>query len=167
MPMYANFDPRDRRLDPVYARAQKLGLPVIFHTGATFVRRAPLRYARPGLLEEVAERFPDLIMIAAHLGHPYESECIVLVRKQPNIYADIAAIHYRPWQFYNAMILAQEYGVIRKLLYGSDYPFTTPRKSFEAFAHVNDMLAGTNLPRVQPDTFARICYENRIPDWKV
>ena len=92
LPMYANFDPRDRRLDPLYADCEKRGLPVLFHMGTTFCRWAPLRYTEPMLLEEVAERFPDLRMIVAHLGHPWEHQTAVLIRKQPNIYSDISAL---------------------------------------------------------------------------
>ena len=27
----------------------------------------------------------------AHLGHPYEGECVVVIRKHPNVYADVSA----------------------------------------------------------------------------
>ena len=32
----------------------------------------------------------------------------------------VSALHYRPWQFYNALVMAREYGVLDKLLFGSD-----------------------------------------------
>jgi hypothetical protein len=35
-------------------------------------------------------------------------DTLVLIRKQPHFYADISALHYRPWQFYNALIMAKE-----------------------------------------------------------
>ena len=52
------------------------------------------------------------------MGHPWIEDTIVLIRKQPNLFADISALHYRPWQFYNALIAAKEYGVLNKLLFG-------------------------------------------------
>jgi hypothetical protein len=90
-------------------------------------------------------------MIVAHMGHPWIDETIVLIRKQPNFYADISALHYRPWQFYNALILAKEYGVLHKLLFGSDYPFTTPEATLEALKSFNNMVTGTNLPRLSSE----------------
>jgi len=44
--------------------------------------------------------------------------------------------------------LAQEYGVWHKLLFGSDYPFTTVDASLEGMRKLNDMLEGTRLPRL-------------------
>jgi hypothetical protein len=64
-------------------------------------------------------------MIIAHLGHPWESDTIALIRKSPNIYSDISALHFRPWRFYQALITAVEYGVTHKLLLGSDFANST------------------------------------------
>jgi hypothetical protein len=44
-----------------------------------------------------------------------------------------------------------EYGVLDRLLFGTDYPFTTPASTLEALGRINDMVAGTNLPRVPTD----------------
>src|SRR5207302_11471202 len=112
----------------------------------TFPRLAPLKFSLPILLEDVAMQFPDLKMIIAHMGHPWIAETIVLIRKQPNFFADISALHYRPWQFYNALVCAKEYGVLNKLLFGSDYPFTTPDATLQSMRDFNKMTEGTNLP---------------------
>ena len=84
----------------------------------------------------------------AHLGHPYEGECVATARKHPNVYTDISALHYRPWQFYNSLMLVQEYGIWNKLLFGTDYPFTTVEATMAGLRGLNDMLAGTALPRL-------------------
>jgi len=125
MPMYAGFYPNDRSLDPLWSYAQEHGLPVLLHTGTTFVSQAPLDCTLPRHIDEVAIRFPEARIIMAHLGHPYEGECIVVVRKHPNVYTDISALHYRPWQLFHSLMLVQEYGVWDKVLLGSDFPFTT------------------------------------------
>jgi len=161
-PIYQLFDPLSPRADALFAAANRLGLPIVLHQGTTFVTRGPLKWAHPVLLDEIALRYPDLKMVIAHLGHPWIAETLVLVRKQPHLYADISALHYRPWQFYNAMILAQEYGVGHKLLFGSDYPFTTPASSFEAFRHLNDLVAGTNLPRVSETLLDEIVHRDTL-----
>ena len=80
-------------------------------------------------------------MVLAHMGHPWIDETIALIRKQPNFYADISALHYRPHQFYNALISAKEYGALDKLLFGSDYPFTTTEATIESLRTINEMAA--------------------------
>ena len=147
-PMYANFDPADPALDELYARAARHALPVLFHTGTTFCRLAPLRFTRPALWDDVAMRHPDLVMVLAHLGHPWENEALVTARKHPNVFLDLSALYYRPWQLYNSLILAQEYRVTDKILFGSDYPFAAPGESIAGLRALNEMVAGTNLPRV-------------------
>ena len=96
----------------------------------------------------MALNFPRLRIILAHLGHPYEGECLVTIRKHEHVYADISALHYRPWQFYNALMLAQEYGVWHKLLFGTDFPFTTVRSTIDGLRSLNGMLEGSRLPRL-------------------
>ena len=162
-PMYANFDPTDPALDELYRRATRHGLPILFHAGTTFCRLAPLKYTRPALWDEVAIRHPDLVMILAHLGHPFEGEALVTTRKHPNVYLDLSALHYRPWQLYNSLILAQEYHVTDKILFGTDYPFTTAQASFEGLYGLNKMVEGTNLPRVSETVLERIIHRVSLP----
>jgi len=155
-PIYAGFDPRDPRCEPVYDYCQKNGMPIIFHTGTTFNREAPLAFGRPWLWDGVAVRYPDLRIVLAHLGHPFAGECISVIRKHPHVYADIAALYYRPWQFYNMMMLAQEYGVMHKLLFGTDYPFARSDESIDGVRGVNRVISDSGLPRVSAEAIEEI-----------
>lgn len=147
-PMYAGFDPRDPRCDPAYRYCQSRGLPILFHSGTTFNRAAPLGLTRPWLFDEVAIKHPELRIVLAHVGHPFCEECLVVIRKHPHVYADISALYYRPWQFYNMLIAAQEYKVPHKLLFGTDYPFTTSRESIDGLRGANRIIGDSPLPRV-------------------
>ena len=146
--MYAGFYPHDPSLDPLWHYAAEHGLPVLLHTGTTFVAQAPIDCTLPRHLDPVAIRFPQVKIIMAHLAHPYEGECVAVIRKHPNVYADVSALHYRPFQLYHSLMLVQEYGVWHKLLFGSDYPFTTIDASIEGLYGLNKMLDGTALPRL-------------------
>jgi uncharacterized protein len=148
LPMYAGFSPDDEKLEPLWQYAERNGLPVLLHTGTTFIAQAPLKFTQPSLIEPVALRHPGVKIILAHLGHPYEGDCIVTIRKHENVFADVSALHYRPWQLYNSLMLAQEYGVWHKLLFGTDFPFTTVNASMCGIRALNDMLEGTKLPRL-------------------
>ena len=148
LPMYAGFSPDDPSLEPLWTYAEKHGLPVLLHTGTTFIAQAPLAFTLPRLIEPVAVKHPSAKIILAHLGHPYEGECIATIRKHDNVFADVSALHYRPWQLYNSLMLAQEYGVWHKLLFGTDFPFTSVNASIAGIRNLNAMLEGTQLPRL-------------------
>jgi len=148
LPMYAGFSPDDAKLEPLWQYAERHGLPVLLHMGTTFIAQAPLAFTLPRLIEPVAIKHPSVKIILAHLGHPYEGECLVTIRKHENVFADVSALHYRPWQLYNSLMLAQEYGVWPKLLFGTDFPFTTVDASIAGIRALNDMLEGTKLPRL-------------------
>ncbi len=160
LPMYAGFGVDDERLEPLWDYAARRRLPVLLHTGTTFVRQAPLKFTLPRLIDTVATRHPEIRFVLAHLSHPYEGECVVTIRKHPNVYADISALHYRPWQLYNSLMLVQEYGVWHKLLFGSDYPFTTVNDSMAGLRKLNEMVEGTNLPRLDQEQIEQLIHRD-------
>ncbi len=137
LPMYAGFMPQDAQLNPLWEYACRRGLPVLLHTGTTFLAQALLGCTLPRHIDAVARRFPEARIVMAHLGHPYEAECIAVVRKHPHVYADISALHYRPWQMFHSLMLALEYGVWDKLLFGSDFPVSTVEESIAGLREVS------------------------------
>lgn len=162
MPMYAGFSPADPQIDDLWLYAAKHRLPVLLHTGTTFIDKAPLHFTLPRLLDEVAIRFPEVRIIMAHLGHPYEGECVVVARKHANVYADVSALHYRPFQLYHSLMLVQEYGVWNKILFGTDYPFTTADASLAGLRGLNNMLEGTHLPRLDMEQMERMIHRDSL-----
>jgi predicted TIM-barrel fold metal-dependent hydrolase len=160
--MYAGFRPDDGRLDPLWQYAETHHLPVLLHTGTTFISQAPLECTLPRHLDVVATRFPQVKIIMAHLGHPYEGECIVTARKHPNVFTDISALHYRPWQLYNSLMLVQEYGVWDKILFGTDYPFTTVDASIKGLRELNSMVEGTRLPRLNEEQIEKLIHRDSL-----
>jgi len=150
-PVYQHVDPTSPRALELFRCAERLGIPMLIHQGTTFVRDAPLRVARPFLLDEVAIECPDLVICVAHLGHPWCEELMAVIRKHPHMYTDTSALHTRPVQLYFALTAAVEYRVTDKLLLGSDYPFGTIEDASEALRRVNDVVRGSGLPPV-PDS---------------
>jgi predicted TIM-barrel fold metal-dependent hydrolase len=101
-------------------------------------------------------------IIMAHLGHPYEGECVVTARKHPHLYADISALHYRPFQFYHSLMLVQEYGIWDKVLFGTDYPFTNVDATLAGLRNINRMVEGTALPRINEEAIERMIYRDSL-----
>ncbi len=162
LPMYAGFRPDDPSLDALWEYSTLHGLPVLLHTGTTFISQAPLECTLPRHLDPVATRFPEVKIIMAHMGHPYEGECVVMIRKHPNVYADISALHYRPFQLYNSLMLVQEYGVWDKVLFGTDYPFTTVNASVDGVRNLNQMVQGTSLPRLNEEQIEAMIFRDSL-----
>jgi len=148
-PIYQHFAPDDRRIWPLYSRIQELGLPIMWHQGATYLaKKGPIEEARPIRLDKVASSFPRIKMILAHFGYPWAGEAVAMLRKHENLYTDVSVLSMRPWFLYNAMIAALEYGAEDKVLLGSDYPAATARQTVQALCDVNRLVEGTGMPRV-------------------
>lgn len=162
MPMYAGFYPNDRKLDYLWEYANLHHLPVLLHTGTTFVSQAPLDCTFPRHIDDVAIRFPNVKIVMAHLSHPFEGECAAIIRKHRNVYADCSAIYYRPFQIYHSLMLVQEYRVWEKVLFGSDYPFATVSASLAGMRRLNQMLDGTALPRLDMEQMEAMFQRNSL-----
>jgi predicted TIM-barrel fold metal-dependent hydrolase len=161
-PNYQNFDPVGPEAFRVYRRAQELRLPILFHQGTSPERFADLDFAHPRHMDRVATAFPDLTVIMAHMGHPWQIDCFTVIRKHPNLWADISANFYREWSHYNAMRHATEWGVLDKLLFGSDFPAATPQETMDGMRRVNAILDRTALPRVPEDQIEAIIHRDSL-----
>ena len=159
---YQNFDPLEARALAIYERAQRLGLPILFHQGTSPVREAPIRLSYPLLMDEIAIRYPDLKIIMAHVGHPWQVDTCVVIRKHPNVYADISANFYRPYSFWEQMVKATEWNVLDKLLFGTDFPVTTVEETITHMRNINQIVEGTRLPRVSEEKIEAIIHRDAL-----
>jgi uncharacterized protein len=147
-PANQDFHPCDSRAMRVYAAAESLRMPVLVHPVGQFTVQSKLEFARPYLFDEVARAFPALRIIIAQLGRPWVDETICLLGKHPNVYADVSGLLSQPWQAYNALVFAHQSQVIDKLLFGSDFPYTSVTDCIEELYSLNQLAQGTNLPLV-------------------
>lgn len=161
-PLYQNVHPCDPRCREIYRYCQRHGLPVLFHAGTSFVGGTLLEYSRPVHFDAVAVEFPDLRMVLAHLGHPWEGETIAVIRRHANVFADLSALYYRPWQFYNSMRLLVEYRSEAKVLFGSDFPFTTTGSSLAGVRGLNGVIAQSGLPPVPEEVIEGIIHRDTL-----
>ncbi len=161
-PANQDFHPTDSRAMDVYAEAERLGMPILFHPGGQFTEQSKLEFARPYLLDEVARSFPKLRFVIAQMGHPWIDETITMLGKHHNVFADVSGLLARPWQAYNALVSANQYGVIDKLLFGSDFPYTNAAECIEALYSLNQIAQGTNLPVVPRESLRGIVERDTI-----
>lgn len=86
----------DRRYWPIYERAEKYRMIILFHTG--IVNRTTPDIAadissdrmRASTLDLIARRFPKLTIIGAHLGNPDYAWAGEIARWNPNLYFDVS-----------------------------------------------------------------------------
>jgi uncharacterized protein len=155
-PIYQGFDPTSVEAMRLFHQAEDMRLPVLIHQATTFIRFGALEWARPILLDAVARACPDLVICAAHLGHPWCEELMVVVRKHPNMYMDVSALHTRPLQLYFALCAAVEYRVTDRILFGTDFPFATVAQTVDALRNVDRVTHGTGLPPIGNDVVEAI-----------
>jgi predicted TIM-barrel fold metal-dependent hydrolase len=74
------------------------------------------------------------------------------------VYADVSALHYRPFQLWHSLRLAQDYGVWSKLLFGSDHPFTTVNDSIDGLRAIGAVPGIPGLPPLAADEIEKLIH---------
>jgi predicted TIM-barrel fold metal-dependent hydrolase len=87
---FAVDDPE--RAFPVYAAAQDLGIPVLFHCGLSWARVGRSSLAHPLALESVIHAFPSLRIVIAHLGWPWVPDAVMLAVKHRTVHLDTSVL---------------------------------------------------------------------------
>jgi predicted TIM-barrel fold metal-dependent hydrolase len=154
-PTAALFDPSSEEFDPFYRAATEHGIVLLWHQGATPNPLARLSLSMPFLIDEVARRHPRLTQVLAHMAHPWQREAIIVIRKNERVFADVSANWERPQDGYGALVRAQEWGVVDKLLFGSDYPHWTPREGAEGLRSLAARKP-TDMPHIHPSTIEHL-----------
>lgn len=151
-PMYQFFAPDAPTVFPLYERALRLGLPILIHQGTSYLgRRAPLEDSLPWRLDRVAREYPELKIVIAHFGFPWGPDVVALIRKHDNVYTDCSALGFRPSFLHRTLVDAYEYGVLDKVLFGSDYPGFSSTSFRDTVLGMAKLTAGTNLPGIPED----------------
>jgi predicted TIM-barrel fold metal-dependent hydrolase len=161
-PAAQDFHPASSAAMRVYAEAARLRMPIVFHQDVQASPTTKMEFARPCLLDEVAREFTELKIVLCHLGHPWIEEALALLAKHPNVFADISGLLHHPWHAYNALVSAYQAGVIDALLFGSNFPSSSPAACIEALYSINQVCHGTNLPTVPREQLRRIVERNTL-----
>jgi hypothetical protein len=161
-PIYQGLSPLDPRAMRVFERANALQLPVLIHQGAIFARAGRLQHASPLLLDDVAIAFPELKIVIAHMGHPWVHETAIVMRRHPNVFTDISAIPRRPSMLAAGLVAAKEYGVLDRVLFGSDFPFFTVSETIELTTATVKAMSRTSLTVVTEAELHEILHRSTL-----
>jgi predicted TIM-barrel fold metal-dependent hydrolase len=120
LPWLWNLPPDDRRYYPLYSECVELGIPFCLQVGHT----GPLCPSEPGrpipYLDRVALDFPELTVVAGHIGYPWTAEMISLATKYPNVYIDTSA--YKASRYPAELVDYMRRHGRSKVLFGSNHP---------------------------------------------
>jgi hypothetical protein len=155
IPSVVGLAPNHPTYFPIYAKCVELGVTLRVNIGMPGPsHRATLQ--EPILLDEVLLTFPDLILVGAHLGHPWIDQVIALLRKYEHFYLMTSGwapsrIPQAIWDFANTTRGAD------KVMWASDYPLLPiARTATEARA----------IP-LKPDNKQRYLHDNAIHTHKL
>lgn len=144
LPWLWGLPPDDRRYYPLYAECIELDIPFCLQVGHT----GPLRSSEPGrpipYLEHVALEFPELRIVAGHIGYPWTQEMISLARRFTNVYIDTSA--YKATRYPAELVAYLKADGRHKVMFGSNYPMITPADCLAG-------LAGLALEREVMESF--------------
>ena len=127
MPLANQVPITDPRHYPAMSVCEELGIPMGINVGIPGPR-VRSRVQHPELLEDVLIDFPDLVVIGAHMGHPYEELLMNYMRKWPNLYHSCTA--YAPQYMDPGLVKFMNSATYRgRVLWGSDEPWFPMRRS--------------------------------------
>ena len=148
-PIIQGFFPNDHDAYPLYEVIAEAGLPALFHSGQTGIGAGMrgggglrLKYGNPLYLDDVAADFPDMPVISAHPGVPWQDEQLSVALHKPNVYIDLSG--WSPKYFEPKLVQYANTLLRDKVLFGSDNPVILPDRWIAEF----DKLA--IKPEVRP-----------------
>lgn len=161
MAQYEGVTPNDPRLEPYWALAEELDVPVGIHLGPGGPAEP---YASPNYrarnssalgLEEVLVRHPNLRVYIMHAGYPLIDDLRALMFNYPHVYVDIASIDYTEPRaaFYAYLRELVEAGYGDRIMFGSDQ-MIWPGVIEPAIAAIED------APFLTPEQKRDILYNN-------
>ena len=129
MAQYEGITPSDERLEPYWALAESLDIPVGIHLGPggpgdpyTGSKLYRARNSSALGLEETLVRHPRLRVYIMHAGYPFIDDLRALLFTHPQVYVDISAIvsgEPRP-AFYRYLQALTDAGYSDRLMFGTD-----------------------------------------------
>lgn len=133
-PGYEPFYPHDPRCQVIYDLATEYDVPVMIHTGDTFNPKGKVRFSHPIHVDDVAVDNPNLKLVICHVGNPWIRDCMEVVYKNKNVFADISGLvlgdfksHFKKFMVQQLKEMILYAGEPDYLLYGTDWPICRMR----------------------------------------
>ncbi|MBX7159060.1 MAG: amidohydrolase family protein [Acidimicrobiia bacterium] len=117
---------------PFYEKACELGVTLTMHTGMAYTYPQPSAHTHPDTLDKVLIDFPELKIVAYHMGWPHTEELIGLAGKHEHLYLSLSGIvgwyQRAPYRGYHAIGTALQWVEPHKIVMGLDLPFLDTKR---------------------------------------
>ena len=125
---YRGLAPNHPSLEPFFALAEELDIPVGIHMGNGAPAGPYWLYPKyraslgnPLLLEDVLIKHPKMRLYVMHAGLPMQDEMLALLYSHPQVYVDISAENIGPRkEFHRVLRRFVEAGYGKRVMFGSD-----------------------------------------------
>ncbi len=115
--------PNSPSLEPYFALAEELDLPVLIHIAGGGAPNPTFRLTagHPLLLEEVLVRHPRLRIYLEGAGYPFLHDMLALMYQYPQVYADLSVVNWIPREAFHEYLRALvRAGFGERLMFGTD-----------------------------------------------
>ena len=153
----------DKQLWPFYEKACELDIPLTVHTGMSYVCPQPGKHTLPILLDDVCLDFPDLKIIAYHMGWPYHEELMGLAGKHRNLFLSLSGIigwfAHAPYRGYHMIGEALQWVPDDKIVMGLDLAFDDMGKAVDYVRNLqmpDELQEKWGYPAITETTRAKI-----------
>lgn len=118
------FDANDGRLDSVWQRLAHERIPIVLHAGAVADGSGGEEWCGVRPVVRLLERFPDLVLVIAHLGAPDIEDFLALADATPTVHFDTAMVPTDPPYLIDPpnRLLDRLQDLGDRVLFGSDFP---------------------------------------------
>lgn len=159
---YQSGRANDEKMMPIYDFASKYHLSITFHTGSCSLvlpTDNDLEGSNAIYIQKVAQKFPDVNFIVAHMDDPRYNACIPIIHEQENMFTDFSGA-YEPgtpegadiqWAIDTFATAIHQYpDTYNKILYGTDF---CPPINLSAIEEYDDTISSIFTPAQANDIY--------------
>jgi predicted TIM-barrel fold metal-dependent hydrolase len=153
-PAYVNMAATDPLCYPIYTKCIELDVPVVINCGFP----GPIRFARLQRtinLDDICVTFPELMVVATHVGHPWHLETLALLQKHQNF--RLMTSGFVPKYIPDEIIYTMNTRAQHKVMFSADY-------AVNDFQHCVD--EALNLP-LREGVLRRYMRENALETFRI
>jgi hypothetical protein len=145
----------EARWDPLYAACIDLDITLQVQVGQTGPAAHPSYTGQPLYVDRLAVDFPELRIVAGHIGWPWTTEMIAVAQKHDNVWIDTSAHRpkYYPPEFVHFL---RTFGK-RKCIWASDWPIL----------EFSTALAGVDDLGMSPEVERKFLHDNAVTAFKL
>jgi hypothetical protein len=134
----------DALFHPLYTLAERLNVPIMFHSGDPSWRHAKVKYADPISFDEIAVDYPNVNFVLVHAGNPWFQSAAVVAAKNNNVFLEGSSLidgdtrvcsdeRAKRLISYPLSWIMDYLGSSEKLIFGSGWPMVDLKSYIDIF----------------------------------